>query len=252
MRTNWKHSSVLAALWAAGVIAFPACDSPTESRVRVPVELQLVKRDTQTAIVGQLLADSLEVRVLNSHQEPIPEIDVEFASTAGEGALSPGTARTDAQGIARAAWTLGLAAGEQKAEARLPGRSVAPAVFIARALPEAPAELVKVSGDEQTGTVGEPLPEPLVVQVRDAHGNGVPGAEVRWSARQGTVMPEVDSTDTSGFSHSVWTLGIQGLRQDARAVRLLDLAGAGAGRINNLGQIILNVGARAYLLTPTP
>lgn len=41
-----------------------------------------------------------------------------------------------------------------------------------------PAALVVISGDEQSGSVGAQLPQPLVVEVRDAAGRPVPGVGI--------------------------------------------------------------------------
>jgi hypothetical protein len=41
--------------------------------------------------------------------------------------------------------------------------------------------IVPISGDGQQGKANEELPEPLVVLVIDAEGNGVAGVDVRWS-----------------------------------------------------------------------
>ena len=59
--------------------------------------------------------------------------------------------------------------------------------------------LVLSSGDKQLGTAGSPLPQPLVVQVNDDQGNGVPGALVRFSAPAGVSFePAAALTDSNG------------------------------------------------------
>lgn len=59
--------------------------------------------------------------------------------------------------------------------------------------------LVVSSGDRQLGTPGAPLPQPLVVQVNDDQGNGVPGALVRFSGPAGVGFdPAAALTDASG------------------------------------------------------
>lgn len=53
--------------------------------------------------------------------------------------------------------------------------------------PESPAAtaLALVSGDHQEGKAGEPLPEPFVVRVTDARGDGVGDVEVTWRVASG-------------------------------------------------------------------
>ncbi|HKR26551.1 MAG TPA: c-type cytochrome [Acidobacteriaceae bacterium] len=59
--------------------------------------------------------------------------------------------------------------------------------------------LVVSSGDKQLGTPGSPLPQPLVVQVNDDQGNGVPGALVKFSGPAGVVFdPAIAISDSNG------------------------------------------------------
>ncbi|HEX5870055.1 MAG TPA: hypothetical protein VFY65_06560 [Longimicrobium sp.] len=193
---------LLAAVLAAG------CDAPGVPESRVPAVLQMVHGDTQTAVAGQTLADSLELRVLNRGGQPVPGVEVEFSSAAGGGTLQPARARTDAGGIARAAWTLGPTAGAQTAQGRVSEGRLDALVFTARATPGAPARLIEAGGSGQAGVVGEPLPQPLAVRVVDAFGNGVAGIPVMWEQYDDcSVLPESELSDSSGFSRATLTLG---------------------------------------------
>jgi TolB protein len=107
------------------------------ARVRVeavPPTFTAVAGDGQAAGKGEPLEKRLEVRVLDVHGRPVRDAEVEFAVTAGGGTLVPALPRTDSAGIAGASWTLGAVLGEQKAEARLMGQTVAPLPFAARAM----------------------------------------------------------------------------------------------------------------------
>ena len=72
-----------------------------------------------------------------------------------------------------------------------------------------PASITKVSGDIQTGTVGNVLPSDLVVRVLDASGNPVSNARVQWEAGAGSGSPQptVTFTNSDGVTSSKWTLG---------------------------------------------
>lgn len=76
-------------------------------------------------------------------------------------------------------------------------------------LPDAgrPAAVVPVAGDGQSARTGEMLPDPLVVEVRDAAGIPVPGITVRWSADGGTLSDPDGSTDDAGRATARWRLG---------------------------------------------
>jgi hypothetical protein len=71
-----------------------------------------------------------------------------------------------------------------------------------------PAELVYVSGQEQTGLAGAALPQPLVVEVLNAAGDGVEGIELRWETTGGaTVSDASTNTGPDGRSSITVTLG---------------------------------------------
>ena len=71
-------------------------------------------------------------------------------------------------------------------------------------------DMTYVEGDEQATTVVTQLPEPLVVRVVTAEGDGVPGVPVRFTALSGgTVRQPVILTDPDGFAGNFVTLGPQ-------------------------------------------
>jgi hypothetical protein len=66
------------------------------------------------------------------------------------------------------------------------------------------------NGDEQTGTVGEPLPLPLEVQVLTPRQHPVAGREVAFvvsDPASGQVSPEVSITNSDGVAIANWVLG---------------------------------------------
>ena len=68
--------------------------------------------------------------------------------------------------------------------------------------------LVEVSGGKQVTQAGLALDQPVTVQVNDASGNGVPGAEVVFLGPPGIAFaPDRGLTDGSGQVSSVVTLG---------------------------------------------
>ena len=76
-----------------------------------------------------------------------------------------------------------------------------------------PSKLVKISGDYQQGVFGVPLPNPLVVEVKDQYDNSFPGAQVFFAATgkygklNGQSAVEYVTTDTSGRAAINLTLG---------------------------------------------
>ena len=72
-----------------------------------------------------------------------------------------------------------------------------------------PAGLVRVSGDTQSGTVAQTLPNPLVVKVVTASGAPIEGVTVTWAVTGGggSVTTATGITDAAGEDAAVWTLG---------------------------------------------
>ncbi|HEY9225392.1 MAG TPA: Ig-like domain-containing protein [Gemmatimonadaceae bacterium] len=62
-----------------------------------------------------------------------------------------------------------------------------------------------VSGDGQTGTAGQPLANPLVVQVLDRNSNSAGNVVVTWTAFSGTVSSTQTTTDIDGTTSVTWT-----------------------------------------------
>jgi len=72
-----------------------------------------------------------------------------------------------------------------------------------------PAAIGLVSGDHQTGTVGQTLAQPLVVRVTDKAGAGISGVSVTWAVTVGggSLSNPATTSDAQGQAVLVWTLG---------------------------------------------
>ena len=77
--------------------------------------------------------------------------------------------------------------------------------------PGSQVHLAIVDGNEQTGTVGEPLPEPVVAELRDEFGHAIAGRRVAFVAINGPaaaeLTPDTAVTDDDGQVVGQWTLG---------------------------------------------
>lgn len=71
--------------------------------------------------------------------------------------------------------------------------------------------LAMVSGNQQTGMVGEALPKPLVVELRDEQGNPIVGRRVAFLVTDGpsaaALTPDTALTDGDGQAVGQWILG---------------------------------------------
>lgn len=81
-------------------------------------------------------------------------------------------------------------------------------VFVASSASSNPT-ITKVSGDNQSGTAGTALPNPLVVQIKDSAGNPQAGTTVSFAVTTGggSVSPTSAVTNANGQANTVLTLG---------------------------------------------
>ncbi len=72
-----------------------------------------------------------------------------------------------------------------------------------------PAAILPVSGNNQIGSAGIPLQQPLVVQVNDKGGDPVPDVAVVFSvtAGGGAIQPTSGVTNSRGQATAIWTMG---------------------------------------------
>lgn len=168
--------------------------------------LELVSGDHQTAAVGSALGDSLVVRVTDALGNPVAGVEVSWSTTGG-GTISPANVISGTDGTAAAERVLGSASGQQGAQAAANG--IAPVAFTHTAEPANPTSLVMVSGNQQVGGVGAPLPDSLVVRLVDNNGNGVGGKAITWVVGNGggSPSPSTSTTNPNGLAGTQWTLG---------------------------------------------
>ena len=175
-----------------------------------PAELRITDGDKQSGSPRAALADSLEVSVLDARGEPLPGQTVEFVleSQVPGAAVSPVTARTRANGAARALWVVGEPSGTQTVLA-LVEREGDPleARFTATVAPSAASRMAVADGNEQSAPAGSQLPNALVVLVTDDFGNPVAGVPIEWVAEAGKVDPGSSTTGDDGRASTMWTLG---------------------------------------------
>jgi hypothetical protein len=176
--------------------------------------LVVAEGDNQRAPVTTAVTVAPAVRIVDSFGNAVGGADVRFEVVSGDGSVdgpqseSAASTSNDA-GIARVAtWVMGARAGTNVLRATLHG-SASAVSFTATGTAAAPAALDKVDGDAQTAAVGENTPLAPAVRVRDAHGNPVPGADVRFTTTDGgTIANATATTDENGLADAgAWRLG---------------------------------------------
>jgi len=200
---------------AGGLAVLTACggDSGATAPVRSGFAILAAEGDGQIASPGALLPEPLSVTVTEGG-EPASGVEVEWTvvSTAGPGSeLVDADGTTGSNGTAMARFRMGETPGEYRVEAAL-AASEASASFTSRAETPRIATVEKVSGEGQSGMVGAPLPDSLVVRVLDQFGGPLAEVPVRFEITRGSrgnpeVRPDSTRTDPDGLASAELVLG---------------------------------------------
>jgi hypothetical protein len=204
-----RHSALLGSVCiAAAVLSCGGSDLVLPSETG-PADITLEGGNNQEAPAGEALADSLVVKVIDRRGQPLSNQKVAFslASQPPGALITPDTAETAADGIAKARWVLGNTSGTQTALARVVGADQLEITFTATVGSGPAARLEAAGGDNQSAPIGRALQDPLSVRVTDAFGNPVAGMTVEWSAQQGRVDPARSISGEDGRAVTTWTLG---------------------------------------------
>ncbi len=172
-----------------------------------PADVQIKQGNNQTGTPGERLPLALLVHVTDSGGNTATGASVNWqvASAPGTVTLSNEISTTDSNGNASALATLGSIAGVAQVTATA---GSATATFnLTVNIPS--AAIQKVSGDQQSVTVGAAFPSPLVVKVVDSNGNGVAGAQVNFQVATGVATLGSSSviTDSTGTASTTVTAG---------------------------------------------
>jgi Bacterial Ig-like domain (group 1) len=179
--------------------------------------LALVAGANQRALAGKPLAQVVVVRATNKKGAPAATKRVTFRVVDGQGAVDPASAITDADGRARATWTLGSYPGRQTLFASV--ENVDSALSIeAEADPVAANTRVTALTDHLSGHAGDPLADSVALTVTDSLGRVLPDVPVRWTVVDGgSVDAGSPRTDSMGVARASWVLATKTGTQRLRA-----------------------------------
>jgi PA14 domain-containing protein/glucodextranase-like protein/carboxypeptidase-like protein/alpha/beta hydrolase family protein DUF900/thrombospondin type 3 repeat protein len=209
---------------------------------QVPVgkKLELVSGQNQNAIITQTLAEPLTIRVLGDLGQPVTDKTVVFRVTEGSGLVGMGSAMegravittTDTNGEASTMYQLGqrVGVGKHKVRAQVVGYDDE-IIFYATADSALGNKISVNSGNNQRGSIHQPLPAPFVTAVTDEGANVVAGAQVEYKVESGGGKFEngeqtiIAVTDSDGRASAHLTLGaVEGLDVQRVTATLLDKA----------------------------
>ena len=190
----------------------PTTITPPETTPPVlePTSLESRSGDDQNGLTGAMLPNPFEVLIRDQNGNPLEGVTVTFDITSGVGSLSAATAVTDENGRAESTLTLGSVPGKISVKASVESISQT-ATFNAEANlpPPVPTVLSIDSGGNQEGMIGEALPKPFVVVVRDQYDAPMEGVEVNFavSGGGGSLSDTSVHTNEDGLAQSTLTLG---------------------------------------------
>ncbi len=101
----------------AALLAGCAAEPATAPALTTPPTAE--RGNNQAGTPGYLLADSLEIRVVDANGEPVRGVAVTWETQPTNGVVTPGSPITNADGIARAAWRMPSGEGTHWASARV-------------------------------------------------------------------------------------------------------------------------------------
>ncbi|HKP75189.1 MAG TPA: hypothetical protein VJT67_06565 [Longimicrobiaceae bacterium] len=174
----------------------------------VPTSIAAAGTSAFTGLPLLPLADSVAAVVRDVYGNPVPGTAVVWTVKQGGGSVSPVNTTTGPAGVARTGWTLGAPLDSLQVIEAAAGLTIK-TQFTANGHVPSDVVLVKVSGDAQTDTAGQVLPQPLVVRVQRANGTPVQGIPVTFTlpAGSGSVSPTTAVSNAAGQVSVQWTLG---------------------------------------------
>src|SRR5450759_349759 len=191
-------------------------DRTSVSVVTPASAISLVAGINPRAVAGKTLSQALVVRATNRHNAPAAGKRVTFRLAEGQGSVDPASGVTDADGRARATWTLGADPGRQTLFATVENVDSALAI-LAEADPIASNTRVTSLVERLSGQAGQELADSVAVRITDSTGRALPDVPVRWTPIDGGSVEVASArTDSLGVASARWTLarktGTQRLR----------------------------------------
>ncbi|HEY7612070.1 MAG TPA: Ig-like domain-containing protein [Gemmatimonadales bacterium] len=209
VRTTWRLGTVPGrqqlSISVEGVTSAPTVGAEADP---LPANTKVeIASPELSGSAGDTLRQPVVVRATDSLGRALADLPVTWNALDG-GSLTAQAPRTDSLGEARATWRLGPRAGRQRARLLVGNARTMPPIGITVTAQPGPATSIQVSsGDRQTGSAAQRLPQSVVIRALDPAGNPVAGAELRLLPAAGHLADSSLTTDSSGSARVGWTLG---------------------------------------------
>jgi len=180
-------------------------------------DLVAVSATSASDTVGHILPDTMIVRALDQHSNPVANVPVVFqiadapADNHYAQMLPQDSVITDQNGLAKIRFKIGRPVGDYVVTATSPQIPDVSVLFQVNAVHGPAARLHKYSGDGQYMTKNRTLIYPAVALVTDEFGNSVENEVVYFQPKNfiGSVTSQKDTTDSLGRAGTFWQLGNQ-------------------------------------------
>jgi hypothetical protein len=213
LKTTGTHTIVVSNVPGSGTGAYRV--SLTIATRSAPQQVSILGGNFQTGVAGSTLPLPLSIFVTGPTGAAVSGVPVTFVATDGTiggSAVHPANAgtvvvNTNSSGVVSVQTTLTATPGNYVITVTVPG--AAPVTFTVAATDKAVTS-VTMNNDRQTGTVGQPLPNPLEIVLRDVNGSPVSGGLVAFlvAGGGGSVSPAgSQNTGADGKARTTFTLG---------------------------------------------
>lgn len=169
--------------------------------------ITVLKGNAQVGVAGVALPKPIVFIVRNSGGNPLGRATGTIAVMAGGGSTSKTSFTTNSTGKISFTWTLG-ATGPQTVTIALTGGAIS-TIATATVIPLA-STLTILSGDNQSAFVGDTLPLPVRVELKDPANNPIAGATITYEIQDssgGGVRTGTAKTAATGRISNFWGLG---------------------------------------------
>ncbi|MBN1780464.1 Ig-like domain-containing protein [bacterium] len=184
------------------------------AKIGKAVTMFMVSGNNQQGPAGQVLPEPMVLGVMDVDGQPVAGVAITYEVESGDGSIVSSTV-TDEYGESSAYFRTGTESGATGwVKAYNLTLSGSPIRFSAKSTAGLASRLAKLSGDGQTGVVGQSLPNPMMVKVTDAHGNPVSGTKITFAVASGEASFQGNgsvsrTTDASGLASAMLDLGYE-------------------------------------------
>jgi hypothetical protein len=192
MAVLYRRWSIQALSTAGALLLWVSACGDSGIEPNMPAAITLSPSSISFTTIGQ--SQQLTPQVADQTGNPLPSAQVRWATSDAAVATVTAGGLVTAQGF-----------GSAEVTATAGAVSTTASVVVLRT----PTQLEKITGDGQVGIAGQPLPDPLVVEVVDADGNPVSGAVVNFTVTQGggSLGTESVTSGLDGTASTSFTLG---------------------------------------------